>query len=107
MSENKKAQSSLQDAFLNQLRKQRVSVSIYLVNGIKLQGKIESFDRFVVQLRATTTQIVFKHAISTIVPSEPFRMPYRGDEAKAADEGCGEQRPAPAAFAVPEELVEQ
>ena len=59
---------SLQDPFLNTLRKERVAVSIYLVNGIKLQGQIESFDRYVVILRNTVNQMVYKHAISTIVP---------------------------------------
>ena len=59
---------SLQDPYLNTLRKERVPVSIYLVNGIKLQGQIESFDQYVVLLRNTVTQMVYKHAISTIVP---------------------------------------
>ena len=59
----------LQDPFLNALRKQHVPVSIYLVNGIKLQGNIESFDQYVVLLRNTVTQMVYKHAISTIVPA--------------------------------------
>lgn len=59
---------SLQDPFLNALRRERVPVSIYLVNGIKLQGQIESFDQYVVLLRNTVTQMVYKHAISTIVP---------------------------------------
>lgn len=59
---------SLQDPFLNALRKERVPVSIYLVNGIKLQGQIESFDQFVVLLRNTVSQMVYKHAISTVVP---------------------------------------
>jgi host factor-I protein len=58
----------LQDPFLNQLRREHVPVSIYLVNGIKLQGQIESFDQYVVLLRNTVTQMVYKHAISTIVP---------------------------------------
>jgi host factor-I protein len=58
----------LQDPFLNVLRKEHVPVSIYLVNGIKLQGQIESFDQYVVLLRNTVTQMVYKHAISTIVP---------------------------------------
>ena len=58
----------LQDPFLNILRKEHVPVSIYLVNGIKLQGQIESFDQYVVLLRNTVTQMVYKHAISTIVP---------------------------------------
>ena len=59
---------SLQDPFLNALRRERVPVSVYLVNGIKLQGQIESFDQYVVLLRNTVTQMVYKHAISTIVP---------------------------------------
>src|ERR1044072_8304141 len=59
----------LQDPFLNTLRKEHVPVSIYLVNGIKLQGQIESFDQYVVLLRNTVTQMVYKHAISTVVPA--------------------------------------
>src|SRR5258708_4138945 len=58
---------SLQDPFLNALRKERVPVSIYLVNGIKLQGQIDSFDQFVVLLRNSVSQMVYKHAISTVV----------------------------------------
>lgn len=60
---------SLQDPFLNSLRKEKIPVSIYLVNGIKLQGVIESFDQFVVLLKNTVSQMVYKHAISTIVPA--------------------------------------
>ncbi|HBD7752668.1 TPA: RNA chaperone Hfq [Salmonella enterica subsp. enterica serovar Virchow] len=62
---------SLQDPFLNALRRERVPVSIYLVNGIKLQGQIESFDQFVILLKNTVSQMVYKHAISTVVPSSP------------------------------------
>ncbi|MEO5622484.1 MAG: RNA chaperone Hfq [Dokdonella sp.] len=65
---------SLQDPFLNVLRRERVPVSIYLVNGIKLQGTVESFDQFVVLLRNTVSQMVYKHAISTVVPSRNVRM---------------------------------
>ena len=64
----------LQDPFLNTLRKEHVPVSIYLVNGIKLQGTVESFDQFVVLLRNTVSQMVYKHAISTIVPSRNVRI---------------------------------
>ena len=66
----------LQDPFLNALRKEHVPVSIYLVNGIKLQGNIESFDQYVVLLRNTVTQMVYKHAISTIGPARAidFRL---------------------------------
>ncbi|OUR63993.1 RNA chaperone Hfq [Methylophaga sp. 42_25_T18] len=63
-----KAQS-LQDPFLNALRKENVPVAIYLVNGIKLQGQIDSFDQFVILLKNSVNQMVYKHAISTIVPS--------------------------------------
>jgi len=63
-----KAQT-LQDPFLNALRRENISVSIYLVNGIKLQGQIDSFDQFVILLKNSVNQMVYKHAISTIVPS--------------------------------------
>jgi host factor-I protein len=63
----------LQDPFLNTLRKEHVPVSIYLVNGIKLQGQIESFDQYVELLKNTVTQMVYKHAISTVVPARPCR----------------------------------
>ena len=71
----------LQDPFLNALRREHVPVSIYLVNGIKLQGQIESFDQYVVLLRNTLTQMVYKHAISTIVPgrSVTFSTPELGE----------------------------
>jgi host factor-I protein len=58
----------IQDPYLNALRKEKIGVSIYLVNGVKLQGKVDSFDQFVVLLRSNVTQMVYKHAISTIVP---------------------------------------
>jgi len=64
----------LQDPFLNTLRKEHVPCSIYLVNGIKLQGQIESFDQYVVLLRNTVTQMVYKHAISTIVPGRAVNL---------------------------------
>jgi len=65
----------LQDPFLNTLRKEHVPVSIYLVNGIKLQGQIESFDQYVVLLKNTVTQMVYKHAISTVGPARPVSVP--------------------------------
>ena len=67
---------TLQDPYLNILRKERVPVSIYLVNGIKLQGQIESFDQFVVLLKNTVSQMVYKHAISTIVPARNVSSPF-------------------------------
>ena len=65
---------SLQDPFLNALRKERVPVSIFLVNGIKLQGHIESFDNFVVLLKNSVSQMIYKHAISTVVPARNVRI---------------------------------
>jgi len=65
---------SLQDPFLNALRRERIPVAIYLVNGIKLQGTVESFDQFVVLLRNQVSQMVYKHAISTVVPSRNVRI---------------------------------
>ena len=66
---------SVQDPFLNALRKDRVPVSIFLVNGIKLQGQIESFDQFVILLRNTASQMVYKSAISSVVPSRNVKIP--------------------------------
>ncbi len=76
---------TLQEPFLNALRKERIPVSIYLVNGIKLQGQIESFDSFVVLLKNSVSQMVYKHAISTVVPSRPVRV-Y---DPSATEEGAG------------------
>ena len=76
---------SLQDPFLNALRKERIPVSIYLVNGIKLQGQIDSFDQFVVLLKNSVSQMVYKHAISTVVPARNVRVPS-ADEAGAPAE---------------------
>ena len=71
---------SLQEPFLNVLRKEKVPVSIYLVNGIKLQGQIESFDQFVILLKNSVSQMVYKHAISTIVPARNVRPSNAADE---------------------------
>jgi host factor-I protein len=78
---------SLQDPFLNALRKERISVSIFLVNGIKLQGQIESFDQYVVLLRNAVNQMVYKHAISTVVPARNPRP------AAAGPQGAGDDFP--------------
>jgi host factor-I protein len=77
---NQKGQM-LQDPFLNALRKEHVAVSIYLVNGIKLQGQVDSFDQYVILLKNTVTQMVYKHAISTIVPARAVSIPMtEGDD---------------------------
>jgi len=77
---------SLQDPYLNVLRKERVPVSIYLVNGIKLQGQVESFDQFVILLKNTVSQMVYKHAISTVVPARAVRVPMVNPGASDEDE---------------------
>jgi len=77
---NQKGQM-LQDPFLNALRKEHVAVSIYLVNGIKLQGQVDSFDQYVILLKNTVTQMVYKHAISTIVPTRMVNIGLSEDNA--------------------------
>ena len=85
---------SLQDPYLNTLRKEKVGVSIYLVNGIKLQGTIESFDQFVILLKNTVSQMVYKHAISTVVPARNPRsattMPGASGFGQTAPMGFGQ-----------------
>ncbi len=76
---------SLQDPFLNALRKEHIPVSIFLVNGIKLQGQIESFDQFVILLKNSVSQLVYKHAVSTIVPTRNVKLAYAEDDVEAED----------------------
>lgn len=80
---------SLQDPFLNACRKEKVPVSIFLVNGIKLQGQIESFDQFVVLLKNTVSQMVYKHAISTVVPARMVRIHHDHHEHPQGQQGAG------------------
>ncbi len=77
---------SLQEPFLNALRKERIPVSVYLVNGIKLQGHIESFDQFVVLLKNSVSQMIYKHAISTVVPARNVRLSLATDDGSDGDE---------------------
>ena len=85
---------TLQDPFLNSLRKDRIPVSIFLVNGIKLQGQIESFDQYVVLLKNTVSQMVYKHAISTVVPARNPRsttpMPGASSYGQSSQMGFGQ-----------------
>lgn len=76
---------SLQEPFLNALRRERIPVSIFLVNGIKLQGQIESFDQFVVLLKNSVSQMIYKHAISTVVPSRNVRISLGDEDGDAAE----------------------
>lgn len=77
---------SLQDPFLNALRREHIQVSIYLVNGIKLQGQVESFDQFVILLRNQVSQMVYKHAISTIVPARSVNIGQLSEEGSKEEE---------------------
>lgn len=88
---------SLQEPFLNALRKEKVPVSIFLVNGIKLQGQIESFDQFVVLLKNSVSQMVYKHAISTVVPARNVRL-QQGPQAGVAPTGTQGNGPEPGNF---------
>jgi len=72
---------NLQDTFLNHVRKQKVAVTVFLVNGVKLQGVITWFDNFCVLLRRDgQSQLVYKHAISTVMPAQPFSLYDGGDD---------------------------
>ncbi|MBF0470457.1 MAG: RNA chaperone Hfq [Gammaproteobacteria bacterium] len=92
----KKGQA-LQEPYLNALRRERVPVSIYLVNGIKLQGQIASFDQFVILLKNAVSQMVYKHAVSTIVPARNVKIspedqqqqPHPDDDEEYSSEGAG------------------
>lgn len=97
---------TLQDPFLNALRRERVPVSIYLVNGIKLQGTVESFDQFVVLLRNTVSQMVYKHAISTVVPARNVRVGPGGGYVQSPDgsyDDGGEEDPEATPVLEPDE----
>ncbi len=77
---------SVQDVFLNYIRKQKTPVTVFLVNGVKLQGIVTWFDNFSVLLRRDGhTQLVYKHAISTIMPSTPVQL-FEPDSKDEADE---------------------
>ena len=72
--------NNLQEQYLNHLRKEKVPVSVYLVSGIKLQGEIESFDQFAILLKNSVSQMVYKHAISTIQPNKNVTLPDTFDD---------------------------
>jgi len=78
---------TLQDPFLNAIRKERIPVSIFLVSGIKLQGQIESFDQFVILLKSAVSQMVYKHAISTVVPARNVKVPSSSQVDSVQPEG--------------------
>jgi host factor-I protein len=69
-----KSQVNLQDVFLNQMRKEKIPVTMYLVNGARLTGTIKGFDNFVILMKQENQQLVYKHAISTIIPEKPVEL---------------------------------
>jgi len=84
-----KSQVNLQDIFLNQMRKEKIPVTMYLVNGARLSGVIKGFDNFVILLKHENQHLVYKHAISTIIPEKPIELleqmePKKDDEPSTA-----------------------
>ncbi len=81
---------SVQDVFLNKIRKEKMSVTVFLINGVKLQGVVTWFDNFSMLLkRESHVQLVYKHAISTIMPGGPLNL--YDDEEGGASEGAKEE----------------
>lgn len=83
-----KSQVNLQDIFLNQMRKEKMPVTMYLVNGARLTGLIKGFDNFVILLKQENQQLVYKHAISTIIPDKPVEFPEVAEMKKEAEQGA-------------------
>ncbi len=80
-----KSQVNLQDIFLNQMRKEKIPVTMYLVNGARLTGTIKGFDNFVILMKQENQQLVYKHAISTIIPDKPIEL-LDGQDGKKAEQ---------------------
>ncbi len=81
-----KSQVNLQDIFLNQMRKEKIPVTMYLVNGARLTGTIKGFDNFVILMKQENQQLVYKHAISTIIPEKAVEIPEASDGKKIESE---------------------
>lgn len=75
-----KSQPDIQESFLSVLREKRIPTSVYMRSGIRLQGTVDDFDRYTLRLKNVTTQVVYKHAISTIVPSRDVQLPKPSEE---------------------------
>ncbi len=73
MGANTKSQN-LQDNYLNQLRKEKMQVIVYLTNGVRLKGVVRAFDNFVILLKDSTQQLIYKHAVSTIIPEKDLDL---------------------------------
>ncbi len=76
---NSKSQS-LQDNYLNQLRKDKIPVIVYLTNGVRLKGVVKAFDNFVILLKESTQQLIYKHAVSTIVPERDIDTRFENQQ---------------------------
>jgi len=83
-----KSQVNLQDIFLNQMRKEKIPVTMYLVNGARISGTIKGFDNFVILMKQENQQLVYKHAISTIIPEKPVEL-LEGIEKKEPEAAQG------------------
>ncbi len=91
-----KEKTNLQESFLNHVRREKVSVTIFLVNGVKLQGVITWFDNFALLLNLNgQAQLVYKHAISTIMPAQPVVLYGKGDSDADADTNTDADKTAP------------
>ena len=105
-----KPQLNLQDIFLNQVRKENISVTIYLIGGVQLRGMVRGFDAFTILLDSVgkPTQLVYKHAVTSIVPSRPVSNFYADAhrDPHAHDRNVGSPRPSPAPAPHPEEVSE-
>lgn len=84
-----KSQVNLQDIFLNQMRKEKIPVTMYLVNGARISGTIKGFDNFVILMKQENQQLVYKHAISTIIPERPVELLEGADTKKETEPPAG------------------
>ncbi len=84
-----KSQVNLQDIFLNQMRKEKIPVTMYLVNGARISGTIKGFDNFVILMKQENQQLVYKHAISTKIPERPVELLESSDARKEAEPATG------------------
>lgn len=85
-----KSQVNLQDLFLNQMRKEKIPVTMYLVNGARLTGTIKGFDNFVILMKQENQQLVYKHAISTIIPEKPIELLENSESRKEQEQGAAQ-----------------
>ncbi len=83
-----KSQVNLQDLFLNQMRKEKIPVTMYLINGARLTGIIKGFDNFVILMKQESQQLVYKHAISTIIPEKPVELMEGSDLKKESEQAA-------------------